>query len=183
VGSILAILATGVVGYLLTKKRSVVTSNIAGYRQISNVKLTYYYVADLTLGSVPVYDKFGNFVIGISSASMTELILEGSGKLPDGRILNYYNGSRWSVLSPGSRPFGSYGNRLTEMGSIAVDPKLIQLGSVVYISALGIWVTAEDIGRAIKGAHIDLFTGTKSKARQYSSKTSTDLVVFDITVQ
>lgn len=176
-GSIFGFLAIGAVGYLFLKKKPAIIAG-SGYRLIQNVKLTHYYIADLSLGSVPVYDKSKNFVIGISSDAMKKLKLEGSGRLPDGRILNYYNGSLWSVLSSGSAPLGASGNRLTELGSIAVDKTLIPLGSVVYIVSLGIWTTADDIGNGIKGAHIDLFTGTASKGRGIDR--ITDLVVFDI---
>jgi 3D (Asp-Asp-Asp) domain-containing protein len=54
-----------------------------------------------------------------------------------------------------SRPLGYY-------RSIAVDPKVIPLGSRVYIPAYnadghGGWFTAQDTGGAIDGRHIDVF--------------------------
>lgn len=41
--------------------------------------------------------------------------------------------------------------------TIAVDPKVIPLGSKVYIPQFGIVFTAEDTGSAIKGNKIDIF--------------------------
>jgi len=42
--------------------------------------------------------------------------------------------------------------------TIAVDPKVIPLGSRVYVQGLG-WRVAEDVGAAIKGRIIDLYMG------------------------
>lgn len=53
--------------------------------------------------------------------------------------------------------------------TIAVDPKVIQLGSQVYIDGWGTY-TAEDTGGLIKGNHIDIFVATKSIARKYGVK-------------
>ena len=50
---------------------------------------------------------------------------------------------------------------LTYYHSLAVDPRLIPLGSRVYIPAYrslgGGWFTAQDTGGAIRGAHVDVF--------------------------
>jgi len=42
--------------------------------------------------------------------------------------------------------------------TIAVDPSIIPLGSIVYID--GMRYVAEDVGGAIKGNHIDVFVGS-----------------------
>lgn len=41
--------------------------------------------------------------------------------------------------------------------SLAVDPRLIAMGSRVYIPAYRRWFTAQDTGGAIGGAHVDVF--------------------------
>lgn len=52
--------------------------------------------------------------------------------------------------------------------TIAVDPKLIRLGSKVLIS--GKEYIAEDTGGAIKGKRIDLFVGSHSEAMKFGKK-------------
>ena len=52
---------------------------------------------------------------------------------------------------------------------IAVDPKIIPLGSKVWVEGYGIAV-AGDIGGAIKGNKIDLFMNKKSTANQWGRK-------------
>lgn len=55
------------------------------------------------------------------------------------------------------------------MQTIAVDPKTIPLGSIVYIEGMG-WYKAEDTGGAIKGKKIDIFMGDIKKARGFGKK-------------
>lgn len=52
--------------------------------------------------------------------------------------------------------------------TIAVDPKLIRLGSKVRMS--GKEYIAEDTGGAIKGKRIDLFVGSHSEAMKFGKK-------------
>lgn len=49
--------------------------------------------------------------------------------------------------------------------TVAVDPKVIPLGSKVYVLGLG-WRKADDIGAAVKGQAIDFYTGSGPKARK-----------------
>ncbi|MER2028993.1 MAG: 3D domain-containing protein [Solibacillus sp.] len=55
---------------------------------------------------------------------------------------------------------------------IAVDPKIIPLGSKVWVEGYGVAV-AGDIGGAIKGNKIDLFMSKKSTAKNWGRKTVT----------
>ncbi|WP_459997059.1 3D domain-containing protein [Paradesulfitobacterium aromaticivorans] len=48
-------------------------------------------------------------------------------------------------------------------GTIAVDPKVIPLGSTIWVEGYG-WGKAEDTGGAIKGQIIDLFMETEQEA-------------------
>ncbi|TDF87722.1 stalk domain-containing protein [Paenibacillus piri] len=68
-----------------------------------------------------------------------------------------------------------FGNPL-QVGTISVDPKVIPLGSKVYIEgyqfdglpAGGMYATATDIGNAIKGNKIDIYIpGSKNQAMQF----------------
>ncbi|MRA81118.1 enterotoxin, partial [Bacillus thuringiensis] len=76
---------------------------------------------------------------------------------------------------------GTYGGRvLTAMGHdltanpnmriIAVDPKIIPLGSKVWVEGYGEAI-AGDTGSAIKGNRIDVLMGSKSKAMNWGRQT------------
>jgi 3D (Asp-Asp-Asp) domain-containing protein len=54
--------------------------------------------------------------------------------------------------------------------AIAVDPKVIPLGSKVYVEGYG-YAVAADKGGGIKGNKIDVFMPTKSKAIQWGVRT------------
>lgn len=53
--------------------------------------------------------------------------------------------------------------------TIAVDPKQIPLGSIVYIDGYGYFI-AEDTGGVVKGNKIDIFVNSHTEALQYGRK-------------
>lgn len=53
--------------------------------------------------------------------------------------------------------------------TIAVDPKIIPYGSIIYIQDYGYFI-ADDCGGAIKGNRIDIFTASHSEAIQNGKK-------------
>lgn len=53
--------------------------------------------------------------------------------------------------------------------TIAVDPKVIPLGSKVYIEGMGTF-TAEDNGGAIKGNIIDIYMGSEQECRNWGRR-------------
>ncbi|MGI6066492.1 MAG: 3D domain-containing protein [Bacillota bacterium] len=61
------------------------------------------------------------------------------------------------------------GTRALPGHTIAVDPKVIPLGTQVYIETLGVF-TAEDTGRAIKGRRIDIYMETHEQAFKFGIK-------------
>ncbi|MCX7780066.1 MAG: peptidoglycan-binding protein [Negativicutes bacterium] len=95
------------------------------------------------------------------------------GATPD-RYANVYEVVA-TAYAPGPHDNGKWGN-LTHIGTtvrpgiIAVDPKLIPLGSRVYIEfadGSGVYVTAEDTGGAIKGKRIDIAMSTVDEAYKF----------------
>ena len=68
----------------------------------------------------------------------------------------YSNGSE-------SEAYGASGKRLEPLVSVAVDPRVIPLGTVLR-DADGHLYRAEDTGGAIKGNRIDLFVGNHEEA-------------------
>jgi 3D (Asp-Asp-Asp) domain-containing protein len=54
-------------------------------------------------------------------------------------------------------------------GIVAVDPKLIPLGSKVWIEGFGTFVAA-DTGGAVKGAHVDVFSTNHQEAVRWGMK-------------
>jgi len=61
----------------------------------------------------------------------------------------------------------TYTETVAKIGTIAADPKVIPLGSVIYVPGYGRGIV-EDIGSAIKGKRIDLFMGEGEKALKRS---------------
>lgn len=62
------------------------------------------------------------------------------------------------------------GTTVTAGRTIAVDPRVIPLGSQVYIEGYG-WRTAEDTGGAVDGNHIDIAVGTHKEATKLGTTT------------
>ncbi|MGI6226752.1 MAG: 3D domain-containing protein [Peptococcales bacterium] len=57
-----------------------------------------------------------------------------------------------------------------QKGTVAVDPKVIPLGSKLYIDGYGFGI-AQDTGNAIKGERIDLFMDTEKEALKWGNRT------------
>lgn len=139
---------------------------------------TYYYLAqesryDHLPLDAPLLDMEGDIISWVSNAYRKSLIMEGSGRLRDGRVVNYAgkkdNSIRFRVTAnPHGDGIGTCA--LVPFGTIAVDPKRIQVGSIVQIKETagmilpdgtrhdGLW-RADDVGGAIQGDRIDLFLG------------------------
>lgn len=52
------------------------------------------------------------------------------------------------------------------IGTVAVDPRIIPLGSRIYVEGYG-WARAEDTGSAIKGKRIDVWLPSRSQALKW----------------
>lgn len=64
----------------------------------------------------------------------------------------------------------SLGIKPTPYRTIAVDPKVIPYGSVVYIPEYKALFKAEDTGSAIKGKRIDIFLPNEDECKEFGRK-------------
>ena len=70
------------------------------------------------------------------------------------------------------------GTKCREGYTIAVDPKVIPLGTKVYIPQFGKVFVAEDTGSAIKGKKIDIFMNSYAKAMKWGIR-CIDIIILD----
>ncbi|MCM2279552.1 MAG: 3D domain-containing protein [Oligoflexia bacterium] len=148
---------------------------------LGSFRNTYYYIAlEEDFRNLPINDTIRDLqdrvIARVSARFKKSLALEGTGKLLDGRVVNFAgrkNGeTRYRVTS---NPFGDGVGTcaLLPFHTVAVDPTRIPLGSLVQIDETvgmllpdgsrhdGLW-RAEDVGGAIKKDRIDLFIGASS---------------------
>lgn len=158
--------------------------------KIGSLKPTFYWVAVETAEAAErnkeLKDMDGNVMARVTEQFDKDIRMEGTGKMLDGRILNFAGRApkeggglevRFLVCPP-EAPYG-YGLDfipLVPFRSVAVDPEVVKIGSKIYIpKAVGIllpdgtrhdgYFMAVDIGSAIKNKRIDMFTayGDQSK--------------------
>lgn len=121
-------------------------------------------------------------IVDVSREFAHQLRVQGTGKLRDGRVLNIWGhcgcdtSPCYKVIEHQWGTSGS-GRPLQPFRTVAVDPKLIKLGSLLYVPLLegrtmpgrSPWggfvhdgcVVADDTGGGIKGEQLDLFVGKK----------------------
>lgn len=119
----------------------------------------------------------------VSKAFATQLAVQGTGKLRDGRVLNIWGACNcqhspcFKVTRAQWGTAGS-GKPLQPFRTVAVDPKVIKLGSLLYVPLLEgrtmpgrqPWggyvhdgcVIADDTGGHIAGNRLDLFVGRRA---------------------
>ena len=64
----------------------------------------------------------------------------------------------------------SLGVKPTPYRTIAVDPKVIPYGSIIYIPEYKALFKAEDTGSAIKGKRIDIFLSNEDECKEFGRK-------------
>ena len=64
----------------------------------------------------------------------------------------------------------TYSGTVPKVGTVAVDPRVIPLGSQLYVEGYGLG-RALDVGRAIKGHRLDVFRETEQQAQRWGRKT------------
>lgn len=134
----------------------------------------YYVVNEATYPAVEEQDLLdlkGKILARVSTKFKKDLDMEGTGILRSGVTINYAARVEGKIRYRISRARWGYGVgtcKLRPYKSIAVDPKVIALGSVVFIpKAKGMRLPdgnfhdgifyAQDIGNAIQQLHIDFF--------------------------
>ena len=172
---------------------------------LGSFQLTYYWVTteDEFSGAkdTSLYDASCNELAKVTAQFAASLKLEGTGRLSDGRILNYDGGcscptSPCYLVADAQHPwgYGVQGRALTPFRSIAVDTSVIAIGTPLYVAELdGVtmpgdapWgsfvhdgcVVADDVGGGINGKHIDFFSALK----QYYTTLDGQLGLTSVTV-
>jgi 3D (Asp-Asp-Asp) domain-containing protein len=119
----------------------------------------------------------------VSKEFAAQLAVQGTGKLRDGRMVNIWgacNCSRSPCFQVTRTPWGTAGSGkpLQPFRTVAVDPRVVKLGSLLYVPLLegrtmpgrSPWggyvhdgcVIADDTGGHIAGQRLDLFVGRKA---------------------
>lgn len=161
-------------------------------RVLGDFQWTYYWVAEESSypgkADTSLYADDCRPLAEVSSAFAKAITLEGTGRLTSGALLNV-SGRCSCPRSPcfleadDEHPwgYGVRGRALRPFRSVAVDPKVIEYGTRLYIEALDGQrmpstptspetvhdgcVTAEDTGNSINGRHLDFFAATKGSYR------------------
>lgn len=176
-------------------------------RKLGAFRITYYYMAEEKAfappeknQALPVFAPACKKILSTTSLDfLIKLSLEGTGKLKDGRIINVasrcscapagFKGGRFCFEVMDKRKFpwgrGGYFNRkhapLIPFKTVAVDPKIIPLGSWLFIPTLkgkknpqgrriSGCVQAMDTGSMVKGKHLDMFMGYSHWALKFQRK-------------
>ncbi len=82
-------------------------------------------------------------------------------------------GDRWEGITASGMP--------TFVGMVAVDPKVIPLGTILYVEDYGIAI-ANDVGGAIKGYDIDLFMNTSKEVYNFGRRNKQVYILEDQTI-
>jgi len=145
----------------------------------ANVRLTRYKIINLadydrtaSLDHFVVRDGDKTLLLAAPVQFIADLRMEGMARTESG-VIGYDAATRgYTLYDPKKYPWGvGIGNRpLVPFKSCAVDPAVIPIGSRIFLSILqGVhlpdgtvhsgYIDAVDVGRAIRGYHIDLFSG------------------------
>ncbi|MBL8742931.1 MAG: hypothetical protein JNK04_17600 [Myxococcales bacterium] len=172
----------------------------AGERKPDTFRNTYYDFPAEGAGKkdAKVFDQSCAPIADVTRAFHDKVCLQGSGKLSTGETISFAkrdcacalecpkSGQKicFEKLDPKKFPSGrgALGQPVTPLKTIAVDDKVIPMGSIVYIPEFdgmpgvagggsgkhnGCFV-AEDRGSKVVGAHVDIFTGDPSTTEAWN---------------
>jgi 3D (Asp-Asp-Asp) domain-containing protein len=171
-------------------------ANVSPGTPAGRFKITYYWKALESefsgAANTAIKDTSCRTIKMVPAAYAQSLCIEGSGKLNDGRIVNYGQSCScnpgcsycYTVVDASRFPWG-IGNRnnpLVPLRSLAVDTSVVRNGTRIYLKAfdglripavdgIGGFVhdgcfRADDVGGAIRGQHFDVFSGTPGMRRE-----------------
>lgn len=151
-------------------------------RRLGRFRLTFYWMATERRDrrQITLYRRSCRPIARVSRRFASRLVMEGTGALLDGRTVNVAGRCRcgfspcFSVLGAGERWGVGVGDRpLTPYRSVAVDPRVVPIGTHLYIRELdGVhipgrppWggfvhdgcVVADDRGGGVRGHQLDLY--------------------------
>lgn len=159
---------------------------------MGDFKMTYYWVAKEAKDSKPtqrIVDKTCKPVARVSKSFRKRLVLEGSGKLRDGRLVTRAGGCKcdgpcyWVTDEEHKWGAGVANRPLKPFRSVAVDPKQVKIGTSLYVAELdGLTmpgagdeggfvhdgcVIADDRGGGVRGKQIDFFAAHRTHYRNF----------------
>ena len=129
-----------------------------------------------TLSAVQNFQRIHGLTVDGVAGRETWVYLERASKEPSrySREL-VMKASAYTAYDDGNSNRTCRGNPVHK-GIVAVDPKVIPLGTRLYISNYG-YAIADDIGGSIKGNRIDLAFESRNEALQFGVQTVTVLVL------
>jgi len=152
-----------------------------GYKLLGKFRPTFYRILDESADewsredeTAPILTPDGDLIKEVGARFKRHLDIEGSGRLSDGRIVNVTRKidgeARYSIVRNAPYGLGDHGYKLIPFRTLAVDPDVIPLGTVLYVPDLvGVrlptgevhdgYVFAHDTGAGITGNRIDVFVG------------------------
>ena len=156
-----------ITNFLMTN--TIIDQNSLGHSEFSDCSPSWYITGYYT----PIESDYtGKFVTASIDGNQykfredfaTEIKTEGWGKTNSGNYLGWYNDS----FHISDFPLDGVGNKL-ELHSVAVDPSTIHENTHVMIPTLPspwnqVMFSASDVGPAIIGKHIDVYTGEGKEA-------------------
>ncbi len=128
--------------------------------------------ADYSGGTEPIKIP-GSPTYSAVSAFLREVEVQGWGRTKEGWFVAFYDGA-WhratSALAATGTPI--------QTGAVAVDPRVVKLGAALRIPSLPApWkerdYQADDVGTAIAGQHVDVYTGMGADARAEAFRLTT----------
>lgn len=168
----------------------VIGEDEVGPKKSAPVELATRDAGDTELAAITTRAKVGIFdargckeITQVAPEFAFQLAVQGSGRLRDGRLLSvsgHCKCGRSPCYSVTKNPWGTSGTSrpLQPFRTVAVDPKVVRLGTLLHIPALegrmmpgrAPWggfvhdgcVIADDTGGNIDGKQLDLFVGRKA---------------------
>ena len=159
---------------LVSYPLSIISSNSSSIYEIQNAVNTLQYMlpqlnSDYVIGLVNVAIDSGNYIISLNESNQTT---SNSVENPSEYLSTYsmvataYTGHGFTAmgLKPVRDPNG--------LSTVAVDPKVIPLGSKVYVEGYG-YAIASDTGGAIKGNKLDVYMNSNEDCFAFGRRTVT----------